>query len=62
VRHRLPFFISMANKDDLVALAGLMESGKVRPVVDRTYPLEQTPDAIRYLQEGRAKGKVVVTV
>jgi NADPH:quinone reductase-like Zn-dependent oxidoreductase len=62
VRHRMPLFISMANRDDLVALAGLMESGAVRPVVDRIFPLSQTPDAVRYLVEGHAKGKVVVTV
>jgi NADPH:quinone reductase-like Zn-dependent oxidoreductase len=61
-RHRMPFFVSISHKDDLVALADLMESGSVRPVVDRTFPLDQTPDAFRYLEQGRAKGKVVITI
>ena len=39
-----------------------MQSGKVTPVIDRTYPLANVPDAIRYLEEGHARGKVVITV
>jgi len=38
----------------------LMQSGKVSPVIDRTYKLEQTADAVRYMEEGHARGKVVV--
>ncbi len=40
----------------------LIESEKVTPVIDRTYPLSDTPEAIRYLEEGHARGKVVITV
>jgi 2-desacetyl-2-hydroxyethyl bacteriochlorophyllide A dehydrogenase len=48
--------------EDLDVLKGLIESGKVTPVIDRTYPLAQAPDAIRYMHERHARGKVVVTV
>jgi NADPH:quinone reductase-like Zn-dependent oxidoreductase len=50
------------NKEDLRVLKELVEAGTVSPVLDRTYPLAEVPDAIRYLEEGRARGKVVVTV
>jgi NADPH:quinone reductase-like Zn-dependent oxidoreductase len=46
----------------MLALKELTESGKLTPVIDRTYPLAEAPGAIRYLEEGHAKGKVVVTV
>jgi NADPH:quinone reductase-like Zn-dependent oxidoreductase len=52
--------LAQARRDDLVALAGLLESGKVTPVIDRTYPLAEVPDAIAYLERGHARGKVVV--
>ena len=48
--------------DDLVALTELIEAGKVTPVIDRCYPLREVPDAIRYLETMRARGKVVITV
>jgi len=47
---------------DLSVLRELIEAGKVTPVVDRTYPLREVPDAIRYVQAGDARGKVVVAV
>jgi NADPH:quinone reductase-like Zn-dependent oxidoreductase len=50
------------NTNDLNALRELIEAGKVTPAVDRTYPLAQAPDAIRYLHGRHAKGKVVVTI
>jgi NADPH:quinone reductase-like Zn-dependent oxidoreductase len=50
------------NRDDLATLAGLMESGKVTPVIDRTYKLSEAAEALRYLEKGHARGKVVVTV
>jgi NADPH:quinone reductase-like Zn-dependent oxidoreductase len=50
------------NAEDLGYLAELIEAGAVTPVLDRTFPLAEVPDAIRYVQEGRARGKVVVTV
>ena len=50
------------NPADLVFLKGLLESGKVKPVIDRCYPLTETAQAIRYLETGHAKGKVVIAV
>jgi NADPH:quinone reductase-like Zn-dependent oxidoreductase len=47
---------------DLDVLREFIEAGKVKPVIDRTYPLSQTPDAIDYLQQGHARGKVVITM
>ncbi|HVH51648.1 MAG TPA: NAD(P)-dependent alcohol dehydrogenase [Gaiellaceae bacterium] len=62
VKQRMGFFMAKINRDDLSALAELMESGKVTPVIDRTYSLSDAPDAIAYLEEGHARGKVVITV
>jgi NADPH:quinone reductase-like Zn-dependent oxidoreductase len=53
---------SAARKEDLEELHELLEAGKVTPVVDRTLPLIDVPEAIRYLREGRARGKIVITV
>jgi NADPH:quinone reductase-like Zn-dependent oxidoreductase len=50
------------NKEDLLFLKELLETGKVVPVIDRCYPLSETPEAIRYLETGRARGKVIITV
>jgi NADPH:quinone reductase-like Zn-dependent oxidoreductase len=50
------------NQDDLLALTELLESAKVTPVIGRTYPLSQTPEAIGYFAEGHARGKVVITI
>ena len=50
------------NKNDLAVLGGLMQSGKVTPVIDRTYKLSEAAEAIRYLEKGHARGKVVLTV
>jgi len=55
-------FISTQSSAELAVLTELIESGKVTPVVDRTYPLAEAPAAIRHLQDGRARGKVVITV
>jgi len=55
-------FLAQRNKEDLIILKELIEAGKVTPVIDRTYPLSETPEAIRYLEEGHARGKVVITV
>jgi NADPH:quinone reductase-like Zn-dependent oxidoreductase len=49
-------------RDDLQFLKELVEADKVTPVIDRTYPLSEVPEAIRYLEEGHARGKVVITV
>ena len=61
-RQRLVTFISRENSTDLTTLAGLMEDGLLRPAIDRTCPLTGIPDAMRDLEAGRVRGKVVVTV
>ena len=50
------------NQKDLVFMKELLEVGKVVPVIDRRYPLSEVPEAIRYLEEGHARGKVVITL
>ena len=55
-------FIADTNQKDLAVLADLMQSGKVKPVIDRTYKLSEVPAAIAYLEQGHARGKVVITV
>jgi NADPH:quinone reductase-like Zn-dependent oxidoreductase len=62
VRQKLGTWISKERPEDLQALHELLEAGKVTPVVDRTFPLNEVPEAIRYLRDGRAHGKVVITV
>jgi NADPH:quinone reductase-like Zn-dependent oxidoreductase len=59
---RVVFFIAKLTREDLQVMRELMEAGKVTPVVERTYPLSETADALRYLGEGHAQGKNVVTV
>jgi NADPH:quinone reductase-like Zn-dependent oxidoreductase len=54
--------LAQMNKDDLAVLAGLVQSGKLTAVIDRRYPLSQVPDAIRYVEQGHARGKVVIDV
>jgi len=56
------FFIANINQKDLVFLKDLLEAGKVVPVIDRRYPLSAAAEALRYLEEGHAQGKVVITV
>jgi NADPH:quinone reductase-like Zn-dependent oxidoreductase len=62
LRQRIIAFISWESTDDLVVLKDLIEAGKVTPTVDSTYPLEKTPEAIRHLESGSVRGKVVVTM
>ena len=54
--------IVLPNHEDLVVLKELVESGKLTPVIDRTYPLRDTPAALGYIEGGYVRGKVVVTV
>jgi NADPH:quinone reductase-like Zn-dependent oxidoreductase len=61
VSQRLLSFTVEPNGEDLDVLRELVEGGKLMPVIDRTYPLSEVPDAIRYLEEGHARGKVAVT-
>ena len=53
---------SKPNKKDLVFMKELLEAGKIAPVIDRRYPLGEVAEAIRYLEEGHAKGKLVITM
>jgi NADPH:quinone reductase-like Zn-dependent oxidoreductase len=62
VSQRLVPLLARANREDLATLGELLAAGKVTPVIDRTYPLSAVPDAIRYLELGHARGKVVVSL
>jgi NADPH:quinone reductase-like Zn-dependent oxidoreductase len=61
-KHDMRFFISELNQKDLQLLADLIQTGKVRPVIDRTYKFSDIREAVRYQEAGHARGKVVVTV
>lgn len=62
VSQRVVAFVESANPEDLASLAELVETGKVTPVIDRRYELSEVPDAMRYLEEGHARGKIVIAV
>ena len=62
VSQKMGMMLAELNHDDLAFIADLMQSGKMKPVIDRTYKLSDLPDAIRYLEQGHARGKVVVSV
>ena len=62
VSQEMGMFMADTNQKDLAVLADLMQSGKVKPVIDRTYKLSEVPAAIAYLEQGHARGKVVITV
>jgi len=62
VRQQLRPFVSLNNKADLAALKEFVEAGKVTPVIDRTYPLNETAAAVQHVREGHAQGKTVITV
>ena len=62
VKQQMAMMMASANATDLTVLANLMETGKVKPVIDRTYKLSELREAIAYLEKGHARGKVVLTV
>ncbi|MEY2487530.1 MAG: hypothetical protein QOH39_3178 [Verrucomicrobiota bacterium] len=62
VREKFVAYIAEFNKADVTTLGELMQSGKMTPVIDKTYHLSETADALRYLETGHARGKVVITV
>jgi NADPH:quinone reductase-like Zn-dependent oxidoreductase len=62
VSQKMASFTVEPNREDLRFLKQLIEDGKLTPVIDRTYPLSEVPEAIRYLENGHARGKVVITV
>jgi NADPH:quinone reductase-like Zn-dependent oxidoreductase len=61
-RKKVRFFIANINPEDLVLLKDLLEAGKIVPVIDRRYPLSDVAEAVRYLEEGHAQGKIVITI
>jgi NADPH:quinone reductase-like Zn-dependent oxidoreductase len=62
VGQKLGSFVAAVKAEDLASLTELIESGRVTPTIDRTYPLSGVAEAIRYLQDGQARGKVVITL
>jgi len=62
VSQDMVFFLARLNKEDLTIMRELMEAGKATPVIDKRYRLSEIPEAIRYLEEGHARGKVVITL
>ena len=61
-RQKFVSYGTATSKEDLKLLSDLMQTGKVTPVIDRTYKLSETAEAMRYFEEGHARGKVVIAV
>jgi NADPH:quinone reductase-like Zn-dependent oxidoreductase len=59
---RFRTFIVQPRQEDLAFVVDLLESGAIVPVIDRSYPLSEVADAIRYMEAGQARGKIVITV
>jgi NADPH:quinone reductase-like Zn-dependent oxidoreductase len=55
-------FLASITREDLLILGELAAAGKIAPVIDRTYPLREAAEAVRYVETGQARGKVVITV
>jgi NADPH:quinone reductase-like Zn-dependent oxidoreductase len=62
VGQKMAFFIARVNQQDLATVRDLMATGKVTPVIDKRYPLSETREAFRYMEEGHARGKVIITL
>ena len=62
ISQKMSMMLANLNKKDLTTLGDLIQTGKVKPVIDRTYKLSQTAEAMEYLEKGHARGKVVITV
>ena len=62
VRQKITFVPTSQCRDDMVNVAELVDAGTLRPVIDRSYPLTETADALRYVETGHARGKVIITV
>ena len=62
IPQKFKFFIGKLLQTDLTVLRDLMQDGKVKPVIEREYPMSETAEALRYLEEGHARGKIVVTI
>lgn len=61
-KQKMGALTSMPNQKDLLFIKELLDSGKIKPVIDRLYPLSEVPEAIRYVEAGHAKGKVVIVL
>jgi len=61
-KQRIPAFLAQRSKADLIVLKGLIEEGKLTPVIDRSYSMDQIADAVRYSEAGHARGKIVITL
>jgi len=59
---RMVPFLASITREDLLILGELAAAGKIAPVIDRTYPLREAAEAVRYVETGQARGKVVITV
>jgi NADPH:quinone reductase-like Zn-dependent oxidoreductase len=62
ISQKFKMFIAKTLQADLVVLRDLMQEGKLTPVIDRQYPMSETAEALRYLEEGHARGKTVITI
>jgi len=62
VSQDMGMFLAELNQGDLTVLRDLLQAGKVKPVIDRQYKLNELPEAVRYLEQGHARGKVVITL
>jgi NADPH:quinone reductase-like Zn-dependent oxidoreductase len=61
-KRKMGSLVATSNKNDLLFMKGLLENGHVKPVIDRSYTLDQVAEAMRYLEEGHAKGKIVLNI
>jgi NADPH:quinone reductase-like Zn-dependent oxidoreductase len=61
-RQQVRPFLAPVSKENLLLLKELIEAGKLKPVIDRTYPFNEIPEAVRYVESGNVQGKVVITV
>ena len=62
LRQRVVFYVASTRRDDLAYLKELVDAGQLRPVIDRTYPLGQAREAVRYAMSGQSRAKVVITM
>ena len=62
VRQKITFVPTTRSLDDLLTVVAMIESGELRPVIDRAFPLAETAEGLRYLEQGHTSGKVVITV
>ena len=62
LRQRVVFYVAGARREDLAFIKELIDAGKLRPAIDRTFPLEEAREAVRYAMSGQGRAKVVITV